>query len=85
MMLGSKDLLTLTDASEKFRFELLRSKLHPQFANIRSLLICYVNHSFLMFGGSQVQKLYYVSMKYVCIDADMNCDCCANKMKNIFK
>ncbi len=30
-MLGSKDLLPPTDAKEKFRFELLRSKLLPQF------------------------------------------------------
>ena len=30
-MLGSKDLLPPTDANEKFRFELLRSKLLPQF------------------------------------------------------
>ena len=31
MMLGSKGLLPPTDAHEKFRFELLRSKLLPQF------------------------------------------------------
>ena len=31
MMLGSKGLLPPTDANEKFRFELLRSKLLPQF------------------------------------------------------
>ena len=31
MTLWSKDLLTTTDANEKFRFELLRSKLLPQF------------------------------------------------------
>ena len=30
-MLGSKGLLPPTDANEKFRFELLRSKLLPQF------------------------------------------------------
>ena len=30
-MLWSKDLLTTTDANEKFRFELLRSKLLSQF------------------------------------------------------
>ena len=30
-MLESKDLLPLTDANEKFRFELLHSKLLPQF------------------------------------------------------
>ena len=31
MMLGSKGLLPPTDVNEKFRFELLRSKLLPQF------------------------------------------------------
>ena len=31
MMLGSKDLLPPTNAHENFRFELLRSKLLPQF------------------------------------------------------
>ena len=31
-------------------------------ANIRNPLICYTNHSFLMFDGSQVQKPYHASM-----------------------
>ena len=34
MMLKSKGLLPPTDADEKFRFELLRSKLLPQFRNL---------------------------------------------------
>ena len=31
-------------------------------ANIRNPLICYTNHYFLMFSGSQVQKPYHASM-----------------------
>ena len=34
-------------------------------ANIRNPLICYTNHSFLMFGGSQVQTPYHASMNGV--------------------
>ncbi len=34
MMLGAKGLLPPTDAHEKFRFELLRSKLLPQFCRL---------------------------------------------------
>ena len=56
-MLGSKDLLTPTDA-----YGLLRTSCSRNPVNIRNPLIYCVNRFFLMFGGSKSQMPYHASM-----------------------
>ncbi len=57
MMLGSKGILPPTMLRIASLFHNFRNP-----PNIRNPLIYYVNRSFLMFGGSQVQMPYHASM-----------------------